>query len=186
MPSAKVKMKIESKAINALVARLAQLDRKVGKKALRAGINEATKVVTKDVKSLVPKRTGQLRKSIGRRVWTKRGGGIIYGIVGPRAGYRILYQGKYINPTKYAHLVEFGRREVVAGIAKGKATGKKVLSSGKDGGQIFGKRVRSVAPRPFMRPGWERNQRRVVGIIIQKLYEALRDFARNRRAKMGK
>ena len=182
MPSAKIKMRIESSAINELVAKLASIDRKIGRKALKDGINEGTKVVTADAKAGVPRRTGQLRKSIGRKVWVKKGGAVIYGLVGPRKGFRTLYQGKYIDPVKYAHLVEFGRREVVAGVAKGKPTGKKVLSSGK-GGQIFGKKVRSVAPRPFMRNAWESNEHRVTQIVVEKLRQAITQFFAKARAK---
>ncbi len=179
MPSAKISMRIESKAIGGLIAKLAALDKKVARKALRAGISAATKVVMWDAKALVPVRSGQLRKSIGRKIWTKKGGAVIAGIVGPRRGFRVVYLGKYIDPVKYAHLVEFGRREVVAGKAKGKATGKKVLSSGRPpmlGAQVYGVRVKSVPPHPFMRPAWERNKTRVVWLIIRELVKGVKVY----------
>jgi HK97 gp10 family phage protein len=173
---ARVKCRVESRAIQSLMTKLAALDRKVARKAIRKGLNEAAKVVMWEAKALVPKRTGALRKSIGRKIWVKKGGAAVAAIIGPRKGFRVVYLGKPIDPVKYAHLVEFGRREVVAGVAKGKPTGKKALSSGKSGGKLFGKRVRSVAPRPFMRPAWERNKTRVVGIVIKELVAGIKAY----------
>lgn len=187
----KVSCKIESQAVKVLANRLAQIDRKVARKAIRDGINEATREVLATAKSLVPKRSGQLRKSLGRKVKSYRGGAVIVGIVGPRKGFRVMYRGKWIDPAKYAHLVEYGRREVVAGTSKGKATGKKVLANGVAGvgglpgqGQIFGKRVRSVPPRPFLRPAWEQNKARVVGILLKHLNLGVKKFFANARGGM--
>lgn len=182
----KVKFRIDSQAIKALANRLAQVDRKIARKALQDGINEATKDVLASAKSLVPRRSGQLRKSLGRKVKSYRGGAVVVGIVGPRKGFRVEYRGKMIDPAKYAHLVEYGRREVV--VKK-----KKVLSSGSAGvgglpgqGVIFGKRVRSVAPRPFLRPAWEQNKQRVVGIILKHLNLGVKKFFANARGRHGK
>jgi HK97 gp10 family phage protein len=167
----KVRCRVESRAVAELLARLAGLDRKVARKALRKGLTEATRVVMWDARALVPKRTGTLRKSIGRKVWTKRGGAVIAGIIGPRKGFRVLVRGRPVNPVRYAHLVEFGRRAVVA---KKKATGAAgVLSEGK-GGEVFGPRVASAAPRPFMRPAWERNKDRIVAVLVRELENGVR------------
>jgi HK97 gp10 family phage protein len=181
----RVKFRIESTAIASLAKRLAELDRKVARKAIRDGINEATQAVLWDAKALVPIRSGQLRKSLGRKVVSKRDGSKIIGIVGPRRGFRIEYRGKMIDPAKYAHLVEYGRREVVA-------KNKKVLASGVAGvgglpgqGVIFGKRVRNVPPRPFLRPAWEQNKSRVVGIILKHLNLGVKKFYANARNKYG-
>lgn len=186
MPSAKIKMRLDSSAITSLIGKLGALDKKVAKKALRAGISAASRRVMMDAKALVPKRSGQLRRSIGRKMWMRKGGSVIAGIIGPRRGFRVVYLGKYIDPVKYAHLVEFGRREVVAGKAKGKGTGKKVLSEGGRGGVVYGVRVRSVPPHPFMRPAWERNKARATGLIIQELVKGIRTYyARASKFKMS-
>jgi HK97 gp10 family phage protein len=191
VPSAKIKMRIESKAIAALAGRLAEIDRKIARKALKAGINEVSKAVLWDAKSLVPKRTGLLRKSLGRKIKSYRNGAVIVGIIGPRKGFRLVINGVPVNPVKYAHLVEFGRREV-------RPKKKKVLAgsgipvAGKASKQmgpyrqvIFGKRVRSVAPRPFLRPAWEHNKARAVGVIIQALHAALRGIYRRAKSRAG-
>jgi HK97 gp10 family phage protein len=183
MPAAKVKFRIESAAVAELADKLAQMDRKAARVALKKGVNEATKIVLWDAKARTPRRSGQLRKSLGRLVKTYRGGAIVAGIVGPRKGFRVQWRGKYIDPVKYAHLVEFGRKEVVAGVGRGgKKTGKRLLS---DGTTVFGPRVRAVPPRPFLRPAWDENKGRVVQVIIDALRKGLRDFLaryRGRRA----
>lgn len=186
MPGARVKFRMESRAVEALAKKLSELNKKVAKKALKKGVNDITKVVMWTARSLVPKRSRQLYKALGRKIVTYRGGAIVAGVIGPRKGFRVLWRGKYIDPTKYAHLVEYGRREVVAGKAKGKSTGKKVLADGVKGtsglpgvGTIYGKRVRSVPPRPFMRPAWEQNKNRAVGILINHLRKGIREHYRN-------
>jgi hypothetical protein len=55
------------------------------------------------------------------------------------------FKGLFIDPTKYAHLVEKGRSAV-------SVKGKKVLSNGE---VTFGKSAKGVAARPFMRPASE-------------------------------
>ena|GEM_PF-7040298 len=172
MAGLKVSARVSSKAITHLAQKLGQIDRKAARKALRAAVNEASKDVLATAKSLVPVRTGTLRKSLGRKVYTRRGGAVAIAVIGPRKGYRVVVNGRPVNPVNYAHLVEFGRREVVAGTAKGKPTGKKFLAN-KGAGQFFGKRVRSVPPRPFLRPAWEQHKARVVKLVIARMKEAL-------------
>ena len=174
MPSARVKMRIESHAIKSLVEKLAGLDRKVARKALKAGINDGTKAVLWDAKARTPRRTGLLRKSLGRKVKSYRGGAVIVGVIGPRRGFRMVIDGKPVNPVKYAHLVEYGRREVVP-------KKKKVLAD-KVGKVIYGRKVRAVAPRPFMRPAWESNKGRVVEFVVERLRAAIKEFFRTARA----
>jgi HK97 gp10 family phage protein len=172
--SAKVKFKIESQAVRELATRLALIDRKVARAALKAGVNEATRLVMWAAKSLVPRRSGQLRKSLGRKVKVYRGGAVIAGIIGPRRGFRVQWKGRWIDPVNYAHLVEYGRREVVP-------TKKKVLAD-KVAGKVFGSRVRSVPPRPFLRPAWEQNKDRAVSAIVAALNDGLRKFLAKRRS----
>lgn len=188
MPSAKVKMRIESQAVANLVKRLAALDRKVARKALKAGVNEVTKNVLWDAKSLVPKRTGLLRKSLGRKVKSYRGGAIIVGIIGPRRGFRTVYNGVPINPVKYAHLVEYGRREVRVKKKKVLAGSgvplTKQVQQGPFRSVIFGVKVRSVPPRPFLRPAWEQNRTRAVDVIVRHLrLEIIRFYGRARQKR---
>lgn len=181
MPSLRMKMKVDGAAIAKLAAKLGQIDRKIARKALKQGINEITKNVLWTAKSLVPKRTGQLRRSLGRIVKVYRGGSTVVGIVGPRKGFKIVINGVPINPVKYAHLVEFGRREVVAKNKKvlagdGTPLAGRAAKSYKGGaGKVFfGKKVRSVPPCPFMGPAWDEAEKTATETILGYLRQAMK------------
>lgn len=78
------------------------------RKIVRPAVNAALTPVNKAAKRSAPKRTGQLKRSIGKvvRLYKKRG--VIWGGVGPRKGFKVIIDGKAVDPTKYAHLVERG------------------------------------------------------------------------------
>lgn len=185
-----VKVGVESGAVQRLTAALAAIEPKVARKATRAGINEITTVVLKDAKARVPKRSGQLRKSLGRKVKGYRRGEIVSGIVGPRRGFRVVIGGVAVNPVNYAHLVEFGRGVSRAGqrsvIRSGRRTTEKtqskVLSSfytavAPDTARVFGPAVAPAAARPFMRPAWDENRGRAAKILARHLSVALQKIA---------
>lgn len=164
---------------------LLELEGKKFRKAARVAIGDCTKIILAAAKANVPTRTGMLKKSLGRKVAAKKGGGGYVGIVGPRkdisdktrakqqkefdAGERkrapgkarfkkaVKYKGREIvvNPVKYAHLVEYGT-------AAHGPKGKKVLS---DGADVFGTRTAGAAPRPFLRPAWETSKAGCEAII---------------------
>src|SRR5262249_13600056 len=89
---------------------------KVRKKVLRKAINEASKIVLKAAKANVPRASGLLKKSLGRKVKVYRASGTVVAIIGPRTGFKqdVHRDGRKVavlaNPTKYAHLVERGTR----------------------------------------------------------------------------
>lgn len=195
-----IQAKIDTSQVDALVKRIVEIDRKAARAGLKKGVNEVTKLVLAEAKELVPVRSGQLRKSLGRKVRVSKDGKLVYGVVKPRAGvwmadapglvgrkvtrkgktrvfvakFRVMYQGRPINPVRYAHLVEFGRVEV-------RVKQKKVLSSGK-GGVVYGTKVRAVAPHPFMRPAWEKYSSAAPDILRRFLLDELRKYwAKSRR-----
>lgn len=197
---------VDTGQLKALIDRLVSLDKKAGRAAVKKGLGEVTQKVMWDAKANVPKRSGMLRKSIGRKVITRKDGAKLLGIVKPRGGsvwvtrppdyvvqreqrvtkdgktqYRVArsqltFRGRRVNPRKYAHLVEFGR----VGF-----TSAKLLSTGK-GGTVYGRRVKAVAPRPFMRPAWDKNQGQTVPILHQHLSKALVAAWLKSRAKVPK
>lgn len=135
------------------------------------------------------KRTGSLYKALGRKVVAVKGGRGYVAVVGPRKddsakaamkkrlefkrGQRKKQPGtKFrrvvtlpngetmtVDPVKYAHLIEYGRAEVVP-TKKGALSW--VLPSGV---RIFRKRVKAVPPQPFMRPAWSSTAERCRAII---------------------
>jgi hypothetical protein len=186
---APIAVRIDTASLESTARRLADLDRRAARKAVRAGINEVSKLVLGEAKALVPRRTGQLKKSLGRKVKSYKGGAVILGIVKPRGKVRVKGQwvakfrkefkglGRWdkatrsfgsgtVDPVKYAHLVEYGRVAVVP-------KKKKVLAGQ---GVVWGARVRATAPRPFMRPAWERYRAASPGIIRRYLDKAIKDY----------
>lgn len=95
-----------------LLSKLAGLRSTEAKAVRRRALMEASKPVLQAAKSLVNLETGLLRRSLGRRVRTYRSGSTIVVIIGPRSGFKQEVKRKrgfvLANPTKYAHLTEFG------------------------------------------------------------------------------
>jgi HK97 gp10 family phage protein len=193
MPGVSLKFSVDNAQFAKLLKKLGEVEPKAARKAIRQGVNEVSKLVLAEAKSRVPMRTGLLKKSLGRKVKSKMGGAVVYAVIKPRRGVWVKadggavgtrtrfrngkkqvfvrkwqgeFNGKKVDPVKYAHLVEYGRREVVN-------KKKKVLS---DGTTIFGKKVRSVAPHPFLRPAWEKYERRAPAIFAACLRHALLNY----------
>lgn len=178
---APIRVSVDTAQVKALVDRIQGLDKRAGRAAVKKGLNETTKLVLWDARAAVPKRTGMLRKSLGRKVIVQRGGTKLLGIVKPRSGekYGRVINGKKISPIRYAHLVEFGRAAV-------RVKTKTVLIAGPGKGAgpyvVFGKSVRAVPPRPFMRPAWEKNEPQTVPTLHRYLEAAIRAYWKKTRA----
>jgi HK97 gp10 family phage protein len=170
------KAEVDAKEVSDLVKAIAQLDRKMARKILRKAVLVGGRIVRDAAKEKVPVRTGQLRKSIGAKVKSYPRKQIVVAIVGPRKGFRKDVDGVgTVDPINYAHLVEFGRRPVVAGKKTTRGvvsdTGKTVLA---DGTTFYGKKVKAAAPKPFMRPAWDENEARVREEMVRILLEGLK------------
>ncbi len=188
----RVKMKIDSRKVSKLHSALTEIGTKAALVADRNGINEITKVVSKDAKSRTKRRSGQLRKSIGRIVKTYRQL-VTVGVVGPRRGFKVSIGGVPVDPAKYAHLVEGGRGPVRAGAKSSipragvrvvSKTGKTVLSSYRtavapDVVRVFGPVVGPAAPRPFLQPAWDANKARATEIMVQSYRNELSKVGRS-------
>lgn len=141
----------ESVGFEELAKKLEKTLPKTAKKAIRKGVSKGSQLLAKKAKGRVHRGhggvPGLLKKSIGQKVKTYRRSGEVVGVIGPRVGFlHILNGGKRVDPVKYGHIEEKGRRVVVAE--------KRFLSDGKT---IFGKKVRAYQGRPFMRPTIEQD-----------------------------
>ncbi len=168
---ARIATKVDQGGYTRVIRKLADIDQRVATKAVQDGQKETGQTITKSAKAGVPKRTGLLRKSIGYKVKTYRASKTVIVLIGPRKGYRFQVKGKWVNPTKYAHLVEFGRKRVIAGQSRKGATKATILT---DRTNFFGKEVAMVAPHPFMRSAWDGNRGRVAAIHVRHINLALR------------
>jgi len=132
--------------------KLKRLKSTAARRALRKGVGVGTRYLAKQAKSRVHRGhggvPGLLKKSIGNKVQTYRNNGVSVGIIGPRKGFlHILNGGQRVDPVKYSHIEEKGRKAVIT-------KKKKVLSNGK---VIFGRSVAAYQGRPFMAPTAEQD-----------------------------
>lgn len=98
------------------------------------------------------KRTGQLRKSLGLRPRSYRRKVYVV-VVGPRRGFEVRGpNGERVDPAKYAHLVERGRK------ANRPTRGRVmtfVVGRGRKAGRVFTRFVKAFRGDPFMGPAAE-------------------------------
>lgn len=187
-----VNIRAEVAGADELAAYLRALEPKLFRGAARKAVDDAAKVVVAEAKANVPQRTGSLRKALGKKVVALKSGKGYVAVVGPRrdvsakafaarveefkVGKRkrmprtgrfrriVKFQGKelLVNPAKYAHLVEYGRRSVT--VRK-----KKVLSGG---GIVYGKKTAPFPARPFMRPAWAKALSKARAMLRSRMAEA--------------
>ncbi|KKL07300.1 hypothetical protein LCGC14_2587420 [marine sediment metagenome] len=118
-----------------LISLFNRLPDKIQRRVLRGAVSKVARRMVKDVKDAIVQvgavETGTLKKSIGFKIRTAKGGGIV-AIIGPRTGFKRPVaknkkgqikslskkklaaaeagggKVKYREPARYAHLVEFG------------------------------------------------------------------------------
>lgn len=160
--------------------------------AARAAAGKAGRIVAKEAKARTASRTGTLKKAMGSKVAARKKTPGAVAIVGPRrdsekaiarsvaavaAGKRkrsirrrfaraVAYMGRQIkvDPVKYAHLLEFGRKAVAP-------TKKKALSF-TDRTGVF-RRAKAAAAKPFLGPAYRAAEQRVRDAVELKLREAV-------------
>lgn len=174
----KVRARLDGTA--SLKAVLNVLGPKVYRPAARKGVRQAGQIVAKAAKANVPNRTNTLRKAIGFKVKSTKGRTGYMSIIGPRKDAKGTWTGgtgktktkfrrwkkvagkrRYLDPAKYAHLVEGGRAAV-------RITSKRVLS---DGRNVWGTHARMVPATHFMRNAYDAN----IGAIKAALWQCFHD-----------
>lgn len=89
-----------------LIRKFTEMPVRLQKKHGRRAIAKAARRIVKAAKEKCPKRSGQLKKSLGFRPRTYKTS--VFAVVGPRSGFRTEIGGKPHDPKKIAHLVELG------------------------------------------------------------------------------
>jgi HK97 gp10 family phage protein len=174
-----------------LLGRLRAFDRRYARKNLRRGIELAARLVLRTARAfaLGPRDTGSLRKSLGVKIRSYRGGESIVGIVGARkdtgkdvARGRIRHTRtvtggrgavRKIVPANYVHFVELGTRPHALG--KGSTLdrmrrGKLVRGKGQ-----FGRRHPGSPARPFLKPAYQANKSAIETTIRGQLLKAIEE-----------
>ncbi len=159
------RLHIDQVAERALLNALAVLPEKIFRKVVRRATNKAMTPVLKAARRLVSRRSGTLRKSLGKltRVYPRRK--TITTLVGPRSGY--------ISPTsgsragEYGNILEHGAgpHEIILG--------KPLFLAGI--GLIWGEKVMhpGTSPRPFLRPALSSNKAKAIGIFTKSVREGI-------------
>lgn len=119
-----ITFKIEG--LKELFATLNNLDKKAKRRIQRKALTAAGTHVVKALKAAAPKDTGWLKRSLAKKVITRKGNALV--IVGPQSlttrrrigkkrvsviektsfGKRLQKANLNVNPAKYAHFTEFG------------------------------------------------------------------------------
>lgn len=115
--------KHELSGMKETIAALEDLDKKLRKKIVRTAARKVMTPIAKDAKRRAPKRTGALKKSIGVKQSVNKKQGVVITRIGARKGYDTTIEVKgrdgttrkeKVNPSRYAHLVEFGDADTQA------------------------------------------------------------------------
>lgn len=132
---------VKIEGTDGLIAKLRTLDTKA-QTWINGALRKAARPIVQAAKPSAPVRTGALRRSLGFVVRKgRRGQG--YAVIGARRGMGVeLDNGMYVDPAKYAHLVEGGASPHEVGTRKG----EKRLHPGARKQPFLGPAVQAVGP----------------------------------------
>lgn len=112
-----------------LMRQLHALPARLQRRVIRPAVRAAVRPVVQAARAAVPRRSGQLRRSLGARVKTYAARNVVWAGVGVRQGFGATHEGRRVNPRYYAHLVEQG----VRGRSRGSYAGRQFLSRALEG-----------------------------------------------------
>lgn len=142
----------------------------VAKEAGKA-CNKAMAPVLRTARQLVTRRTGLLRKSLGKKQKKYGAKGNIYTIIGPLTGFKDPATGE--NPVNIAHLVEFGTAPHL--IAPKNQSGALAIKRGHGPTAYVDGAVQhpGATAKPFIRPAFDANKNSVLQIVGTELGKGL-------------
>lgn len=145
----------ELRGVEKAIRRFDAIARDIRTRIVREAVDDAAKIVLRKARSLVPVRTGQLKRSLFVKIYSDAKGQT-KAIIGPSKGFRVMRKigrkMKAVNPIYYAHLVEGGHKIVKGGKLK-------------RGGRVVG----HVAAHPFMLPALESSESAIVAAVEQRI-----------------
>lgn len=180
-------LKIEAKVdgVQDLSKQLFLLEKGPRRKVLRRSLNKAADIPLKAAKALVVKgATGQLRKSLGKKIKASGSTATGYGVIGPRKGYKVQVgvtkEDKTV--TRKIFKAKRGPGGRFAGFEQ-TGTETKVVPAGTpiyhDPVRIahlveFGHGGPHAAPaHPFLRPAWDQNKEAVEKKMGEELFAGI-------------
>lgn len=149
-----------------VLARLKNLKESARNRVLRPAVAKATRLLAKRAKQTAPiGPTRLLRKSIGAKVKVYRLA--VVGVIGARTGFRTVINGRPVDPTKYLHLAELGRKAI-------SVIRKKALARG---GEFFGRKVAAARGSRFLERAWAAGKAEAAAVITAEVAAGLEKLA---------
>lgn len=142
------KGKIEAKltGLEDALAALRGIKVGVANRLLKQELMKLGRKAARLAKAAAPRGAGIVRRSVGAVAKKARHDYAALVVAGPRRDMGGTQpDGRYTDPAKVAHLIEGGRKRIVM-----QNGGKRLYDS--VSGKFFGKAVRPVSAKPFMRP----------------------------------
>lgn len=168
----------EIQGLAEVVATLKGLPAKLQRKIMRKALSKATKGTVAAARRLVPRETGLLKKSIGRKVVTYKESGVLVVVIGPRKGFRqdVTRRGRgkpsIADPVNYAHLVEFGTKP--HSLLKGASSRGRLKKATAD---LVARGIGKIHPgakaRPFLRPAFDQTKGQILQIFAEEVQKGL-------------
>lgn len=150
---------------------LRRLPEKLQGKALQGALAKAAKPIVATARSLAPVKTGRLRKAIysfrdrsSTRTREAR-------LISVKSGKRFQ---KKDRDAYYWKFIEFGRAQVTK---KGRG------ALGNENAGFFGKTVKAIPPRPFMRPAFEQNKYNALQIVQDVMKDEVTKVAKRAQSR---
>ncbi len=175
------------------------------RQALRPALSELGSVGVKAARAAVPRDTGSLKKSLGKRVRVYNGGATVVLVVGPRKDAKpkdgqpakkgkfstlILKRGgktfRRVTPANYAHLVEYGTRphSLAAGDRMARpAKGKRAATQARQ--SAGGPAHPGTSPRPFIAPAAATIRAQAAALLSKRVAAEIRKITAKRVAIRG-
>lgn len=136
---------VQVKGIETLQRKLEELPRRVRSKVTRKAVMAGSTIVLQAARRSVVRRTGLLKKSLGRKGKTTKQG--YYVRIGSRRGFQVDRNGKIYNPSRVAHLVEKGAQPH----------------------QIVSRRHPGARKQPFLNPALDQNIGQIKATMASKM-----------------
>lgn len=137
---------MEIDGLKELQKKLATLPERVQRKVMRSATNAGASPILKAAKRKAKKRTGLLKKALGKKVVTNKKNQSVTAVIGPRKDVTGEVNGKTYKPSRTAHLVEKGF----------------IAANGEH-----------VAAQPFLNPALEETAGEAVSVIASKLGQGI-------------
>lgn len=175
-----------------LKRKLDTLPDKVYKRVVRVASRKSMQPVAKAMKAKAPRETGLLKKSIGLKVKGYKRAGIVVTLVGPRTGFKTEVivdtpngpRKEFRDPTKYAHLVEFGTAPHDVGKDRERYQYNYALEKGKQKRKVKTKvkpyKHPGTAAQPFARPAFDENKGKIISVFRSEMASGVVEDARKK------